>query len=399
MELVIAMPEDVVDIIEQLNQAGYEAYAVGGCVRDSILGRQPEDWDITTSAQPLQVKQIFVKTIDTGIQHGTVTVMRHHVGYEITTYRIDGEYLDGRHPSGVEFTADLLEDLKRRDFTINAMAYHHKTGLIDAFDGVKDLQDRLIRCVGNPADRFTEDALRMLRAVRFAAQLGFQIDPETLAAVKKIAPNLNYVSKERIQTELTKLLLSAHPELIMLVKETSLDRYITNGFDQIFEYPIVVSDDFPVTKPIRWAALLYGLTENRAAAVLADLKLDNFTINRVKLLIKWKDYQIAVDKTEVRKFMSRMQPDEFDDFIEFRLVLEKKPENKQQLQAVKALAAQIRSDGDCLYLKDLAINGGDLIKLGIKPGKELGEKLQQLLAIVLEHPQENQKDRLLEKIL
>ena len=190
----IQVPEDVKYIIEKLNNAGYEAYAVGGCIRDSILERIPDDWDITTSAKPEEIKALFSKTIDTGIQHGTVTIMRNHVGYEVTTYRIDGEYEDSRHPKEVIFTADLLEDLKRRDFTINAMAYNHLAedgeeddenfkGLVDAFEGIKDLQEKKIRCVGNPIHRFEEDALRMMRAVRFSAQLGYEIEEETAKAI------------------------------------------------------------------------------------------------------------------------------------------------------------------------------------------------------------------------
>ena len=180
------LPEHVNFIIQTLNAHGYEGYAVGGCVRDTMLGRTPQDWDITTSAKPEEVKALFAHTIDTGIQHGTVTVMLDHVGYEITTYRIDGEYEDARHPKEVTFTSNLIEDLKRRDFTINAMAYNEEQGLVDAFDGVGDLKKGIIRCVGNPQERFTEDALRMLRAVRFAAQLGFAIENETKAAVKAL---------------------------------------------------------------------------------------------------------------------------------------------------------------------------------------------------------------------
>ena len=191
---------------------GYEAYAVGGCVRDSILGRVPGDWDITTSALPMQVKGLFRRTVDTGIQHGTVTVMLGRNGYEVTTYRIDGKYEDSRHPESVEFTPKLEEDLKRRDFTINAMAYNDEHGIVDIFDGVGDLQRKIIRCVGDPLERFTEDALRIMRAVRFSAQLGFSIEEETRKALKVLAPNLKHVSAERIQVELVKLLMSPHPD-------------------------------------------------------------------------------------------------------------------------------------------------------------------------------------------
>ena len=210
----IQLPVKVDNIIKTLEAAGYEAFAVGGCIRDSVLGRTPQDWDITTSAKPQDVKRLFSHTIDTGIQHGTVTVMLEHEGFEVTTYRIDGEYEDARHPKEVTYTVNLLEDLKRRDFTINAMAYNESRGLVDAFDGMGDLQKKVIRCVGNPKERFTEDALRMLRALRFAAQLGFEVEEQTFAAIRELAQTIEKISAERIQTELVKLLTSDHPELI-----------------------------------------------------------------------------------------------------------------------------------------------------------------------------------------
>ena len=227
----IEMPVQVEEILGKLREHGYEAFAVGGCVRDAILGRIPGDWDITTSAHPEEVKQVFGHTIDTGLQHGTVTVMRDHIGYEITTYRIDGEYEDGRHPKQVEFTSSLIEDLKRRDFTVNAMAYSHETGIVDEFGGVEDLNAKTIRCVGDPMERFTEDALRILRAIRFSAQLDFTIEEQTWNAIRVIAPNIAKVSKERIQVELTKLLLSDHPEKIREVYETGISPYISENFD------------------------------------------------------------------------------------------------------------------------------------------------------------------------
>ena len=218
----IILPKNVNKIIHVLEENGFEAYAVGGCIRDSLLGRTPNDWDITTSALPEQVKALFKKTIDTGIQHGTVTILLDKEGYEVTTYRLDGEYEDSRHPKEVTFTALLSEDLKRRDFTINAMAYNEKEGLVDLFGGQKDMEEKVIRCVGDPLERFTEDALRILRAIRFAAQLGFSIAGETYGAIREIAPNLKNVSKERIQVELTKMLTSAHPEKIAMAEDTGI---------------------------------------------------------------------------------------------------------------------------------------------------------------------------------
>lgn len=222
----IALPKYVGFIIDKLYEKGYEAFAVGGCVRDVVMGRNPHDWDITTNALPEIVKETFNKTIDTGIKHGTVTVMIKRVGYEVTTYRIDGEYTDGRHPKEVIYTSDLAEDLKRRDFTINAMAYNYRTGIIDKFNGVEDIENKIIRCVGNPTDRFKEDALRMLRAIRFSAQLDFSIDKETYEAIKLLAENLSLISKERIQAELTKTITS---EI-----QTGLFIYVSLGFIHIY---------------------------------------------------------------------------------------------------------------------------------------------------------------------
>ena len=233
----IELPGKVKYIIDTLICAGYEAYAVGGCIRDSILGRVPGDWDITTSASPLQVKQLFPKTVDTGILHGTVTVLEGGEGFEVTTYRIDGEYEDQRHPCEVTFTSDLLEDLKRRDFTVNAMAYNEAQGLIDEFGGIEDLKNQVIRCVGEPAHRFTEDALRMMRAVRFAAQLGFTIEKHTKMAISQLAPDLGKISAERIQAELVKLLVSDHPEEMRTVYETGMSRVFLPEFDEMMHTP------------------------------------------------------------------------------------------------------------------------------------------------------------------
>ena len=235
--MTIQLPEKVKFIIDTLTDAGFEAYAVGGCVRDSILGRTPGDWDITTSAAPDQVKHLFTKTIDTGIQHGTVTVLEGKEGFEVTTYRIDGEYEDNRHPKEVMFTQNLIEDLKRRDFTINAMAYNETEGLIDAFGGIEDLGKKVIRCVGSPEDRFTEDALRMMRAVRFASQLGFTIEKHTKEAISKLSSNLAQISAERIQVELVKLLVSDHPEQMRTVYETGMSRVFLPEFDRMMETP------------------------------------------------------------------------------------------------------------------------------------------------------------------
>lgn len=229
------LPADVRQIIAKLEGHGYEAYAVGGCVRDTILSRIPGDWDITTSAKPEQVKEIFPKTIDTGIQHGTVTVMLHRVGYEVTTYRIDGEYADNRHPDQVEFTNSLRLDLERRDFTINAMAYNETAGLVDLYDGLGDLNQGMIRCVGNPDQRFEEDALRMLRAVRFSGQLGFRIEEQTRQAIIRNVNDLKHVSAERIRVEVMKLLVSKDPGQIREACATGMTAVFLPELDRMMQ--------------------------------------------------------------------------------------------------------------------------------------------------------------------
>ncbi|HIZ79460.1 MAG TPA: CCA tRNA nucleotidyltransferase [Candidatus Lachnoclostridium stercorigallinarum] len=393
------IPQAVEKIINTLETAGFEAYAVGGCVRDTLLGREPEDWDITTSARPEQVKKLFRRTVDTGIQHGTVTVLEDHRGYEVTTYRIDGEYEDGRHPKNVEFTASLTEDLKRRDFTINAMAYSKKTGIVDEFGGMQDLEKGIIRCVGEARERFTEDALRILRAIRFSAQLGFSIEEQTLEAVRQIAPNLVHVSKERIQVELTKLLKSPHPERMSLVFDTGIAPYVSAHFADAGRPEDGtaggrrLSAGFSPEKYVRWAAFLRTMDEKGAVQVLKELKLDNDTISRVRLLVEnWKE-ELAADRYQVRKAMSRMSGEMFDCLLEFRR--EAGTDSPEKTAVLQAIAEEIRRAGDCVSLKDLAVTGNDLIAAGMKPGREIGLRLEEMLEDVLRHPEHNTKEYLL----
>lgn len=401
----IDIPKQVEWILSRLKSEGYEAYAVGGCVRDALLGRIPEDWDITTSAKPEEVKQIFGRTVDTGLQHGTVTVMKDHTGYEITTYRIDGEYEDGRHPKEVEFTSDLKEDLRRRDFTINAMAYSHETGIVDIFGGMEDLDKRVIRCVGTAMERFTEDALRILRAIRFSAQLGFEIETQTYEALSVIAPNLAHVSKERIQMELTKTLLSAHPERILLVEETGMSPFLSKTFPTVFESlkkaelfmgrPVELSfaGQLRQDKALRYAALLFAAGDAVAGTVLKEIKMDNDTSKKVKTLTQFLLPPIPENSGELRKLMSCMSSSLFDDLLELKQVM--LPEYTEEVAAAEQMRDAIRAAGDCLSMKDLAVSGSDLIEAGMKPGQELGKKLEELFQLVLNHPDYNTKEYLL----
>ena len=396
----IRVPADAEQIIEKLNEHGFEAYVVGGCVRDSLLGKEPEDWDITTSARPGEVKSIFSRTIDTGIQHGTVTVMLNRQGYEVTTYRVDGEYEDGRHPKSVDFTTSLLEDLKRRDFTINAMAYNSREGLVDAFGGIEDLENRVIRCVGSAVNRFTEDALRILRAVRFSAQLDFRIEDETYEAISIIAPNLEKVSKERIATELMKLLLSSHPEKMKRVSDTGASRYVSEPFcraaalnkDELRPLGLL-----PAVKYMRWAGLLRREQGETAAAILRDLKMDCDTMDKVKILVSRWRIPISAEKPAIRRVMNQIPPDLLDSLLCFQEVFaaELGEGYRETLKAVKTLAEEIRRDGDPVNLKELAVDGRDLMAAGMKPGPALGKTLNALMEQVLEQPECNTREYLL----
>ena len=438
----IQIPEKASHIISVLTEAGFEAYVVGGCVRDAILGRDAADWDITTNALPSQVKALFPRTLDTGLQHGTVTVMQGKEGFEVTTYRIDGEYLDGRHPDRVTFTPSLLEDLKRRDFTVNAMAYNEKEGLVDAFGGLEDLKRRRIRCVGDPRERFTEDALRILRAVRFSAQLDFTIEEKTRAALSEFAPRLLKVSAERIQTELVKLLTSSHPEVFRVVWETGISAVILPEFDacmdtpqnnphhcwSVGEHTLRALTFVEPDKVLRLAVLLHDIgkppvrtTDERgvdhfyghaqkgaemAGSILRRLKFDNDTRKRVARLVQvHDDLQIAAAQRSVRRAVYRIGADLFPDYLKVRRadIMAQNPDVRQEklneLARIEEMYQEILEAQQCLSLKDLAVTGRDLIEAGMQPGPELGRTLNQLLELVIEHPEYNTKESLLERIM
>ncbi len=435
--MTIQLPEKVSYIIECLQSRGYEAYAVGGCVRDSILGREPQDWDITTSAKPEQVKELFDHTIDTGIQHGTVTVMLDHEGFEVTTYRIDGEYEDARHPKEVIFTSQLVEDLKRRDFTINAMAYNEKDGLVDAFGGIDDLEKKVIRCVGNPMDRFTEDALRILRAVRFAAQLGCEIHPDTEAAIVKLAPNLSKISAERIQVELVKLLVSPNPGRMRQIYELGIADVILPEFSVMMQSPqnnpmhlynvgehsVRATELIESQKVLRIAMLLhdvgkpacrmtdengeehfYGhaqLGAQMAKTILRRLKFDNDTTSKVSGLINAHADHFQVTAKTVRRALVRNGLEHYPALFSVMRAdaLAHAPEYMERqlrfIEEYEAMYRQILEEQNCLTLKDLAVTGKDLIAHGIQPGKDIGMILQKLLEDVLDDPQLNDRETLL----
>lgn len=438
----IEMPDNANRIITTLEAAGYEAYIVGGCVRDAVLGRIPGDWDITTSARPEQVKELFKRTIDTGIKHGTVTVMFDKEGYEVTTYRIDGEYTDHRRPDEVRFTSSLDEDLKRRDFTINAMAYSHKDGIIDIFGGIDDLNNKVIRAVGNPGDRFDEDALRILRAIRFAGQLGFDIERDTKTAMIVRAEHLTKISAERIRVELVKLLTSAHPEKLIDAYVMGITNYILPEFDRMMERPqnnpyhlynvgvhsIEAVKNIEPDEALRIAALLHDVGkpdsyvvgedgidhfyghdkkgQEIAKDILKRLRFDNETIKLVTKLISWHDYALSSlpSKKTFRKALNKMGADFFPTLIKIKKAdmaaqsdyrLE---ERRNVLDGLCRMYEEIMTEKDCLTIKDLAVNGSDLIAVGIKPGEGMGQILQYLLDKVLDEPRLNDKNILLNMV-
>ena len=407
----IALPKDVKHIIDVLMENGYEAYAVGGCVRDSILGRVPGDWDITTSALPMQVKGLFRRTVDTGIQHGTVTVMLGRNGYEVTTYRIDGKYEDSRHPESVEFTPKLEEDLKRRDFTINAMAYNDEHGIVDIFDGVGDLQRKIIRCVGNAHDRFDEDALRILRAVRFSAQLGFGIEENTARAAKELAVNLKKISSERIHMEFNKMLKSPHPDYFSVadaigIMEIVLPEYhVMSAEDKAFVGAL--AKECACQLPERYAAMLFmsgGYSEedpaDTAKRVLKRLKLDNDTINTASMLLRFGMLEITDDESRIRHIIYETGDKNILRILDFRTAYEKCIGNDiADVRRMYDICNMIFERGDCVALKNLAIAGKELIAMGVPAGRQMGEILNSLLMLVLDNPQLNDREQLSKEAL
>lgn len=433
----IRVPDQAKKIMEILRTHGFEAYVVGGCVRDSLLGRKPEDWDITTNAMPRQIKGLFARTVDTGIEHGTVTVLADGEGFEVTTYRIDGEYEDGRHPKAVLFTGRLADDLKRRDFTINAMAYNEQDGLVDCFDGLSDLRAGIIRCVGCPEERFTEDALRILRCLRFGAQLGFKIEESTRQAVIALAPNLRKISAERIQAEWNRLIGSPYPErmqeaydygvLQQFWPEVVMDAALVRGVCMVNADPAreaslenaraAQEDGVKNTNPakkacaekaegkaarkrlryMRYAMMFRRLPAETAYDCLRRLKFDNETIRNVTGLVKYLPVVPEPTEESVRRAVCETGETLFAMLptVWRACCGEHDDAYLERLERVEVLYARIKKRGDCISPRMLAVSGTDLIALGMKPGRELGDVLKRLLNHVLAHPEDNRKERLL----
>lgn len=439
MTMRFTIPEAPKQIINTLRQHGFEAYAVGGCVRDSLLGLTPHDWDVCTSAQPEEIKACFsqLETNDVGIAHGTVMVILHHQPYEVTTYRIDGDYKDNRHPESVTFTRDLREDLARRDFTVNAMAYDENDGLIDAFGGVKDLKNRLIRCVGDPDARFREDTLRILRALRFASCYRFSIEAQTAAAIRRNASLLHHIAIERITAEFTKLLCGDGAEEILNEYREVIAEFIpelrqTFDFEQrnkhhIFDVYRHITRSVALAEPeplLRYTMLFHDIGKPRActedkngtrhfkghpsysadiaAEVLRRLRLPNNLTEPCLQLILYHDVRYNGSVKQIRRLLNKLGEKQMralfrvqraDTLAQSEYLREEK---LRLLDIAEEQTEQIVREKQCVTLRQLAVNGRDLIDLGVRDGRTIGRLLERLLELVMDEELPNEKAALLQ---
>lgn len=433
------IPADANKLIKKLQDNGFSAYVVGGCVRDFILGLTPHDWDICTSATPNQILEVFkcYKIIETGLQHGTVTIVLNGEQYEITTYRIDGEYTDNRRPDSVEFTTDLVEDLRRRDFTMNAIAYNETYGMIDPFGGLTDIKNKTIKCVGSAKERFSEDTLRILRAIRFAAQLDFTIDEDTDSEIHKQYNSLNNISMERITSEFCKIVKSkSFPRLIELYKDVfsfivpEINDMI--GFKQnnpyhiydVFDHTVAAIKNCDSEDLItRLATLFHDIGKphcfqdgedghrhfkghGKVSAEMTDkimrrMKFDNDTREKVVELVTYHDSIFNVGEKYIKRWLNKIGEDQFRRLIVLRRadIKAQNPiyakERLEKVDNVELSLEKVLEENLCFTLKDLAVNGRDLIELGYKQSKEIGVVLNNLLEKVIDGDVANDKEELL----
>ena len=402
----INLPPKVRYIINKIYENNYEAYIVGGCVRDAILGFEPNDYDITTSASPNTIQEIFkdFKCIETGIEHGTVSVLMEDEIFEITTYRIEGEYKDHRRPDKVDFTDRLEEDLKRRDFTINAMAYNEKKGLIDLFGGKEDLNNKIIKTVGNPYDRFNEDGLRMIRAIRFSSKLNFTIEKETLKAIYDKSFIINNISLERITDEFTKIILSDKPENIKYLFETKLLKYLNisneDNIDKLTQFynEIIILNKINKNLEKRLALLDYIIEKNNinCKSFCNELIYSKKIIkNHNIILTLLKNIEIDhLNKVEIKKILSGVDRNLLEEYLDISRIIYDK---EKKVDEIIDILSEIEENNECYIIKNLKVNGRDIMSLGYK-NKEVGEVLNYLLEIVIEDYTVNKKDLLIKKI-
>ena len=435
----IILPSNIEYVLTTLENNGYEAYIVGGCVRDFLLGKTPYDYDVTTNATPEQVKACFLKNkvIETGLKHGTVTVLTDDGNVEITTYRIDGDYKDNRHPDKVIFSANIEDDVKRRDFTVNSIAYNPQKGFVDLFNGRDDIETGIITCVGNPDERFNEDALRILRALRFASVLGFDISSETSDSIHRNKNLINNVSVERIWSEFKKILCGKNAHIILEEYVDVIGVFIpeilkTVGFEQnnpyhcydVFKHTVVAIKNSPYNVIIRLAAFFHDIgkphtyftdekgighfyshakvSEKIVYDVLLRLKSDNFTREKVCMLVRYHDRQIEETTKAVKRLLTKLS---FDDVRSLLLLkrcdtLGQTPEIHNErcayLDRIGKLVDKIENEGACLSLRTLEINGNDIKTLGITEGKLIGKILNSALKSVIDEKIPNDKNMLLE---
>ncbi len=438
----IQIPEKVNTILQKLMQAGFQAYAVGGCIRDTLMGQQPSDWDICTSALPEETLQVLRKPnlVENGKKHGTVTIRLEGENFEITTFRKDGESLDHRHPQEVTYVREVYEDLSRRDFTINALAYNDKEGLIDISGGVQDLRQGIIRCVGDPDKRFDEDGLRMMRALRFASQLGFRIENETAASVRRNRQLLTSVSAERITAEFNKLLIGNYAEQILLDYPDVLTVFLPEirpmiGFPQnnphhcydVWTHTVKVVSFIERDKILRLAALLHDIgkpkcftedaggighfkghpavSERMAAEILHRMKYDNRTIETVKTLIRLHDMRPPAEPKYVRRLLREAGKEMFLPLLSLKRADARAQSNylseekMAYIDRLEALYQEELQQDTAFTLKMLRLNGRDLIAMGITDGKTIGRILNELLERVIDGSQENDPQKLKQTVL
>ena len=390
----LRLPNDVAFILNRLQNAGSTAYAVGGCVRDRLLGNEPKDWDVATSATPAQVLGLFPNTFETGIKHGTVTVVLNKKNYEVTTYRVDGIYLDGRRPESVSFATGIEDDLSRRDFAMNAIAYNPSDGFVDPFGGRRDVEKKIIRCVGDADKRFAEDALRTLRAVRFASQLGFRIEAATLEAIKQNAERLSLVSAERVKDELDKILTGKYPRALTLLGETNLLPHAVraSGFEFDLQQIAERLERCPKESAAAFALFLLG-TGGECKKIIRGLRFDNKTTRETSAYVKMIPHKIENDAYEIKKILRFLPPERFYKLIELKEIVG--AESEEELFRLRESLDQILERGECFDLKRLAVNGRDLAEAGIPAGKETGDALELLLDAAMREPSLNEKDKLI----
>ncbi|WP_290455435.1 CCA tRNA nucleotidyltransferase [Romboutsia ilealis] len=420
----IFIPKDVSFLIDMIYENGYEAFMVGGCVRDSVLNLTPNDYDITTNAKPKEIINIFkdYKIIDTGIKHGTVSIILNNNIYEITTYRIEGEYENNRRPKTVEFTSSIEEDLRRRDFTINAMAYNKQFGIIDKFNGLEDLQNRIIKTVGNPDERFKEDGLRMIRAIRFSSKLGFNIDENTLNGIYKNSYIIKNISTERINDEFTKILLSDNPQNIILLYKTNIFKYLgihcnlnrdyykelekyinilsycdNNLLDKLIILDYLISNE--ILKCIDKCEKYKYYCENiKKVNIINNLRYSNKVINYCNDIMEYMIKDIdKIDKIVIKRYLNNIGYEKLNKVFKLKLIYNVFFNNKDNVEFFKQCIKQldeIENSKECYEIKSLEIDGKILKDLGYK-GKEIGEKLSFLLDQVIKDPLLNKKDILI----